>query len=84
MSNMGQIQILLPVENLNLESSKFYSQLLINMAEEILIPPANHRGWAMDWTFLEAFPTMELLMASCHENGFNKERVNVTATSRKR
>ena len=38
----------------------------------------------MDWTFLKAFPTMELLMASCHENGFNKGRINVTATSRKR
>ena len=57
---------------------------IFNMAEEILIPPENHRGRAMDWTFLEAFPTMELLMASCHENGFKKGRVNVTATSRKR
>ena len=47
---------------------------IFNMAEEILIPPENHRGRAMDWTFLEAFPTMELLMASCHENGFNKGR----------
>ena len=54
------------------------------MAQEILIPPANHRGRALDWTFLEAFQTMELLMASCHENGFNKGRINVTATSRKR
>ena len=57
---------------------------IFNMAEEILIPPENHRGRAMDWTFLEAFPTMELLMASFHENGFKKGRVNVTATSRKR
>ena len=46
---------------------------IFNMAEAILIPPANHRGRAMDWTFLETFPTMELFMASCHENG----RINV-------
>ena len=50
---------------------------IFNMAEAILIPPANHRGRAMDWTFLETFPTMELFMASCHENGFNKGRINV-------
>ena len=42
------------------------------MADEILIPPANYRRRALDWTFLEAFPTMELLMASCHENGLIK------------
>ena len=57
---------------------------VFNMAEEILIPPANRHGRALDWTFLEAFPTMELLMASCHENGFNKGEIHVTATSRKR
>ena len=49
---------------------------IFNMAEEILIPPENHGGRAMDWTFLEAFPTMELLMASCHESGFKKGRIN--------
>ena len=54
------------------------------MAEEILIPPANHHGRALDWTFLEAFPTMELLMASCHESGFKKGRINDTAISTKR
>ena len=57
---------------------------IFNMAEEILIPPANHRGKALDWTFLEAFPTMELLMASCHESGFKKGRINDTAMSTKR
>ena len=55
-----------------------------NMAEEILTPNANHRGKALDWTFLEAFPTMELLMASCHESGFKKGRINDTAISTKR
>ena len=56
---------------------------IFNMTEEILIPSANHRGRVQDWTFLVAFPTMELLMATCYENGFNKRRTNVTATSRK-
>ena len=42
-----------------------------------------HRGRGLDWTFLEAFPTMELLMATCHDNGFNRGRINVTATRRK-
>ena len=30
---------------------------IFNMTKEILIPPANHRGWGLNWKFLEAFPT---------------------------
>ena len=50
------------------------------MAEQLVV--AAVRGGGVPWTFLESFPSLALLEASCANNGFRRGRTNNNSDTR--
>ena len=51
---------------------------ILKIADQV-VDIATHRGKGVAWTFMEAFSSFALLLASCHNDGFKRGKTNINA-----
>ena len=51
---------------------------ILKIADQV-VEIATYRGKGVAWTFMEAFSSFALLLASCHNDGFKRGKTNINA-----